>query len=149
MGGWWRLWIVASVIYGAITVVFTWEQFPNVTNTTFEKGHLERLSDRTNLILAGRVQSPFPADTPKWARDPIILKMPNGHTFEVPGNTTSKQAEEVAKDYFAVLNSILKEHRLSEVLNAFLAWVIPCLVILALGGAVHWIYRGFRPREST
>lgn len=144
MRGWWRLWIVASVIYGAIIVVFTWEQFPNVTDTPWEDSHIRLLSDKTLEILGGHAQSPFSADTPKWKRAPIILEMPNGHTFEVHGNTTSAQAQEVAKDYVGVLNSIVKERRLSAVLHAFLAWVIPCLVILALGGAVHWIYRGFR-----
>lgn len=32
--------------------------------------------------------------------------------------------------------------------EAFLAWVIPCLVILALGAAVHWVYQGFRQNRT-
>jgi len=148
LGGWWRLWVVATVIYGAIIALYAWNTFPRVENVAYEQKHLKSLSDRTLLIFAGRVQPQSPADTPEWARAPIILEMPNGHTFEVPGNTTPEQAQEVAKDYVAVLNSIANERRFSAVVNAFLAWVIPCLVILALGGAVHWIYRGFR-RGST
>ena len=99
-------------------------------------------------IFAGHLQPPAPANTPEWARNPIILEMPNGHTFEVPGNTTPEQSQEVAKDYFRVLNSIVIERRLSLVLNALFAWAIPCIAILALSSAGRWIYRGFR-RSGT
>lgn len=145
LGGWWRLWIVASVIYGAIIAVITWNSFPSVESISYETSHLKRLSDRTLQILGGRVQPPIPADTPNWARDPpIILEMPNGHTFEVLGNTTPEQSKEVAKDYVGVLNSIANERRVSALQYAFLAWMVPCLLVLALGWAVSWIYRGFR-----
>lgn len=144
LGGWWRLWIVASVIYGAIVVVFTWNTFPRMENISYEKDHLKSLSDRTLQILGGHVQPQAPSDTPQWARSPIILEMPNGHTFEVLGNTTPEQTQEVAKDYVRVLNSITSERRLSALFYAFLAWVFPCLVILAVGAAMHWIYQGFR-----
>ena len=144
LGGWWRLWIVASVVYGAIIAVFTWNSYPRVGSISYEASHLKLLSDRTLLILGGRVQPPIPADTPKWAHGPIILEMPNGHKFEVLGNTTPEQSKEVAKDYVGVLNSIANEQRISALQYAFLAWAVPCLLVLALGWAVIWIYRGFR-----
>ena len=86
----------------------------------------------------------MPADTPNWVRDPIILEMPNGHRFEVLGNTTSDQSQEVAKDYVRVLNSLANDRRMSAMRTSFLAWVVPCLMVLVLGWAVGWIYRGFR-----
>ena len=144
LGGWWRLWIVASVTYGAIVAVFTWSTFPSVETISYEESHLKLLSDRTLLILGGRVQPPIPADTPNWARAPIVLEMPNGHRFEVLGNTTSDQSKEVAKGYVHVLNSIAKERRLSALRTAFLTWAIPCLLALTLAWAVGWVYRGFR-----
>jgi hypothetical protein len=143
LSGWWRLWIVASVIYGAMIVVFTWHSYPHVESISYEASHLKRLSDRTLLILGGRVQPSIAADTPMWARAPIILEMPNGHRFEVIGNTTPEQSKEVAKDYVDVLNSIANERRISALKDAFLAWTVPCLLILALGWAVGWIQRGF------
>ncbi len=148
LGGWWRLWIVVSVIYGVIVVVFTWDNYPHVERIPYDETHLKRLSDQTLLILGGRVQPPIPADTPKWARAPIILEMPNGHTFEVLGNTTPEQSKEVAKDYVGVLNSIANERRISALEYAFFAWAIPCLLVLAFGHAVNWIYRGFRQGEK-
>ena len=148
LGGWWRLWIVVSVIYGVIVVVFTWDNYPHVERISYDETHLKRLSDQTLLILSGRVQPPIPADTPKWARAPIILEMPNGHTFEVLGNTTPEQSKEVAKDYVGVLNSIANERRVSALQYAFFAWAIPCLLVLAFGHAVSWIYRGFKRGEK-
>jgi hypothetical protein len=144
LGGWWRLWIVASVIYGAIIVVLTWNSYSRVESISYEASHIKRLSDQTLLILGGRVQPPISADTPKWASAPIILEMPNGHEFKVLGNTTPEQSKEVAKDYVGVLNSIATEQRISALQHAFLAWAVSCLLVLALGGAVRWIYRGFR-----
>lgn len=144
IGGWWRLWIVVSVIYGAIIVVFTWDSYPHVESISYDASHLKRLSDRTLLILAGRVQPPMPSDTPKWAHGSIILEMPNGHTFEVLGNTTPEQSKEVAKDYVGVLNSIANERRISALQSAFFSWAVTCLLVLVIGFAVSWIYRGFR-----
>lgn len=132
LGGWWRFWIVVSVIYGAIVVVFTWDSYPHVERISHDEAHLKRLSDRTLLILGGRVQPRIPSDTPKWVRDPIILEMPNGHIFEVRGTTTPKQSKQVAKDYVGVLNSIANERRISALQYAFFAWVVPVFWYLLL-----------------
>lgn len=148
LGIWWRIWVVASVIYGAIVAVFTWNTYPRVENISYDKNQFKSLSDQTLLILAGRVQPQVPTGAPGFHSGPITLEMPNGHTFEVPGTTTPEQAQEIAKDYVGVLNSIANERRPSAVINAFLTWLIPSLVVLALISAVHWIYRGFR-RGST
>jgi hypothetical protein len=64
--------------------------------------------------------------------------MPNGHTFEVLGNTTPEQSKEVAKDYT----------RISALHCAFLAWAVQRILVLTFGWAVRWIYRGFR-RSGT
>ncbi len=143
LGGWWRLWIVGFAIYGVIISIFIWNSYPSVENISYDASHLKLLSDRTLLILIGRVQPPMPADTEKWARAPIALEMPNGHKFEVLGNTTPEQSKEVAKDYVGVLHSIAAERRIAALQYAILAWLVPCLLVLALGWAVSWIYQGF------
>jgi hypothetical protein len=147
LGGWWRLWIVLALTYGLIVAVFTLSTFPTVESIPYDQSHLKLLSDRTLLILAGRVQPPLP-DGPAWNRDPIILEMPNHHTFEVFGSTTSEQSQEIAKDYIRVLNSIARERRIGSLKTALLAWVLPCLLILVLGWAVGWIYRGFKRNSN-
>ena len=156
LGGWWRLWIVASVIYGAIVAVFNWNSYPRVESISYEASHLKLLSDRTLQILAGRLQAQIPPPPPGfvidqssipkpgWAGDPIILEMPNGQEFKVPANTSTEQSKEVAEDYVRVLYLRANERRISALLHAFLAWAVPCLLVLALGWAVSWIYRGFR-----
>lgn len=156
LGGWWRLWIVVSATYGTIVAVFTWNSFPRVESISYEASHLKLLSDGTLLILAGRAQAQIPPPPPgfvvdqssipkpDWASAPIILEMSNGHEFKVPGNTTAEQSGEVAKDYARVLNLIAKQRRNSVLQHAFLAWAIPCFLVLALGWAVSWIHRGFR-----
>jgi hypothetical protein len=132
-----------SVIYGAIVAVLTWNSYPSDKGISYETRHLELLSQRTRLILEGRVQPPVPADAPAWVRDPIILEMPNGHRFEVVGTTTMEQSKAVATNYIRVLNAIASERRKAALRDALLAWAAPSLLLFALGWAVSGIYRGF------
>jgi hypothetical protein len=147
--GWWRLWIAAFVIYGAVIAVFTWNFYPRIEGISYEPSHLKRLSDRTLQILGGHIQPPIPTDRPGFHPDPITLEMPNGHTFEVLGNTTVEQSTEVAKDYVSVLNSIANERRISTLQRSFLTWAIPSILVLALFGVARWVYRGFGSTSTS
>ena len=144
IGGWLRLWVVGCIVYGAIVVDITVAEFPKVEGIAHNESYIKRLSDQSLLILAGRVQPAFPADAPAWARAPIVLEMPNGYTMQAPGNTTQEQAKEVVKDYAGVLQTMANEQRLSAIAKGLILWLVPCFVVLAMGLAVRWIYRGFR-----
>lgn len=144
IGGWWRLWIVATIVHGAIVLAITWKSFPGIEDIPYHASQLKSLSNRSLEILAGHTQSSVGGNDPKWKSDPIVLEMANGATFEVPGNTPNEQSQEVAKDYVRVLNSILNAKRLAAIQTAVIWWLVPCTSILALGWAIGWTYRGFK-----
>ena len=57
LGGWWRLWIVGAVIYGAGVIVAQWHDLTiSVSGIAYERHHIEKLSDRSLEILAGKTQ---------------------------------------------------------------------------------------------
>ena len=148
LGGWWRLWIAVTAIYGAVVGAFTWQTLPRVENTPYDANHLRRMSDRSLEILAGQTRSPQIQDNPKWKDAPIILEMPNGHSFEVHGNTPNEQFQDIAKDYVKVLGSVVDEKRTVTIQHAFLLWLIPCLIVLTLGWGVGCVCRGFKQRTE-
>jgi hypothetical protein len=144
IGGWWRLWIVAATVYGAVVLAITWQSFPRIEEIPYHVSQLKSLSDRSLEILAGHTQPSVAKNDPKWKSAPIVLEMANRATFEVPGNTPDEQSQEIAKDYVRVLNSIVQEKRLAAIQTAVIWWLIPCIFVLALGWAIGWTYRGFK-----
>jgi hypothetical protein len=148
LGGWWRLWIVTTTVYAAAVAAFVGYSFPRVEGLLFEEGHIKLLSTRSREILAGRTQPASTLADPEWKRAPFIFEMPNGHRFEVPGNTPIEQAEELARDYMAVLLSLTKQRRNEALGSALLIWIVPSLLLLAAGWGIGWVYRGFRPVDA-
>jgi hypothetical protein len=144
LGGWWRLWIIGAGIYGAVVAIFQWEHI-NVRrqDIKFEKRHVERLSDRSLEILIGSKASSDKAHSVNNREDKILVKMPNGAEFPLPSDTTKEQVAEVSKDYDTVLESLASERRFAAVFQALAIWLVPTFVVLGLGYAVRWIYRGF------
>jgi hypothetical protein len=144
LGGWWRLWIIGTGIYGAVVAIFQWEHI-NVRghDIKFEKRHVERLSDRSLEIMIGAKASPDKANWLNNREDKIIVRMPNGAEFPFPGGTPKEQLAEVSKDYDTVLKSLASERRFAAAIQASLIWLVPTFVVLGLGYAVRWIYRGF------
>jgi|SRR6266542_3854931 len=144
LGGWWRLWIVGSALYGVIVATLTWDTFPQVETIPYDESQLKLLSNETRAILRGLDQPSATAKEFGFAADLKVLEMPNGHRFEVVSTTTQEQADQVARDYVRALQSIANEQRLSSLGHGLALWVIPCLIILALGFAARWVYRGFK-----
>jgi hypothetical protein len=78
-----------------------------------------------------------------WEDAPLVLEMPNGYQFHVAGDTKPEQTALVGREYVRVLQAATTEAKIAAVGNALLIWLIPSLVVCALGLAVAWIFRGF------
>jgi hypothetical protein len=144
IGGWWRIWIVGSVLYGAVVALTSWPDAPRADTIMWDDSQLTRVSDRTLDILAGKVQPAFAADAPEWARAPRVLELPNGQTLNVPGNTTDEQIQEVTKDLARVRKSIANERHNGALRRILILWIAPCAIALILGWSITWIRRGFK-----
>lgn len=145
LGGWLRLWIVGAVIYAAAIIVVQWHDLTiSMTGIAYKHDHIERLSDHSLEILAGKTQPDHEGSSSQYQKDQIIITMPNGTKFNFPGKTPREQLDEVTKDYTAVLESLASESRATAIVRAFYVWLAPSLACLAFGWAVRWIYRGFK-----
>lgn len=169
LGGWWRLWIVLTAIYGCAVAAFTWLTWPDVSSIPHDPAFLKQMSPDATLVLerpktlpeleralveADRAKNPEFArkldqqivrlrEGPKWQQSPIVLQMPNGHEFQVAGDTPNDLATLVGKEYVRVLQSVVSEKRFKAIGTAVLVWLIPAAIACALGLAVAWIIRGF------
>ncbi len=170
LGGWWRLWIVLTLIYGGAVTAFTWMSWPDVSRISHDPAFLKQLSADAVLILerpktlpeleralveADRAKNTEFArnlaqqiirlrEAPKWQQAPKVLEMPNGHEFQVAGDTPDDLATLVAKEYVRVLQSVASERRFTAIGTALLVWFLPSAFVCALGLAVAWVVRGFR-----
>ena len=131
LSGWQRLWILLSVIYLVIPVLFLIADWPT-------KKEIED----------------------KWVYDTLeIVRQPSDSVFEIRSayNDLSNQElvervhkkfgkakfEKIDKEYQKELKN-LNYKRLKSFGVAFLFWIVPVIVLYILGKGVGWVYRGFR-----
>lgn len=136
LNGWQRLWIIVSVIYLLLVVLFTWISWP--TAKEIESSWLYSLIEATK----------DPGDYSYQIRE-AYQDVPDR---ELIRRINEKYAEQ--KDYKEELQKInqryqkqlasLGRNRLTSLGIAFMAWIIPIGMVYLLGLAVGWIHKGFQ-----
>jgi hypothetical protein len=170
LGGWWRLWIVLTMVYGGLVATYTGLSWPEVSHISHDPSFLKQMSPEALAIInrpktltdleqafvaADRASATENArklaqevrrqqELPEWERAPLVLSMPNGYEFQVAGDTKSDQANLVGRDYVRVLQSTASERRVTDVVRALFIWLVPSAILCALGSAVGWVFRGFK-----
>ena len=169
LGGWWRLWIVLSVIYAGLVVVYTAGRWPDLSQVSHHPAFIFQMTPQAQIVinrpksLAELEQALIEADrngdtqnardfamriqeirkNDNWEDAPRLLEMPNGHRFEVAGDTKPEQATMVIQEYTRVLQLSARDDKVAASLKGFLTWLLPSLLICALGFSGAWIRRGF------
>jgi hypothetical protein len=72
------------------------------------------------------------------------VKMPNGHVMAFSSDLPIQDTEAVAKAYWSIIEKESRQKRVQYVLQAFLWWIGPVIVMYGFGWSVGWVYRGFR-----
>lgn len=202
LGGWWRLWVFLSVLWGVGVVVVVVADWPgNVAKRVLSEEDMKLLSPQTQKMLADakskevldllakdnifdepskprgmpwerfqkaeaakrpngkpwesapaehRVDGMKPSYTIPPAPDDLLLipyVMRSGQELRLLCGTESLDA--VKQDYERVQVLALRYARFSKVGYALLAWLMPCLTILALGLGFRWVVRGFKKETAT
>jgi hypothetical protein len=152
LGGWWRLWIALSVIYGCLVAVYTFNTFPNLENTPHSDEYLSMMSTQAKQIISIKARPLPPPPKGESGLEPLFmgrgpderfLSMPNGFTFTLAGHLTSEQRNIVAHEYTRVLYSVLPSAQLGAILTALLVWLGPVIAVCFLGLTTRWVIRGF------
>ena len=74
---------------------------------------------------------------------PDPIEFPNGALLDVGVAEQKGDTDRVAAAYWAVVESATRAERWTRGWQMALAWLIPCVVLYALGWAVAWVRRGF------
>jgi hypothetical protein len=170
LGGWWRLWIVLTFLYGVLVASYTGMYWPEVSRISHHPAFIYRMSPEARAVLSrpkslaeleqALVEADRAGATEKarevsqeilrirkrdnWEDVPLVLEMPNGYQLQVASDTKREQANMLGREYVRVLQTATSEARLSAIGNALLIWLTPSIIICALGLAAAWILRGFR-----
>jgi hypothetical protein len=160
LNGWWRLWIVLSIVYGVVVATLFWPRPLSGESIPHDSAFVNEMSPDTQKIveelefedLLRRRQAAFGGEPPKPPENrpsPITLRMPNGHDFQIPGDTTEEQAKRVGKEYVRVLMAQADRKRRLVIETGFLIWLIPSVAVAVLGLTFAWIRRGFQKQQRT
>jgi hypothetical protein len=162
-----RLWIVLSVIYGALVASITWLSFStNAIQVTDEEFLRELPDQQSRLVIHWDHPVPSIAGSSPWKNDPPLarqstskeafdpstakpeppfqkIEMADGYTVTVSGNATDADFKAFGKAWLQASSKKLSAERWRLVQTTLLIWLVPCIVSLAIGMAVRWIRRGF------
>ena len=138
LNGWWRLWILSSLIYLGFVIFIAVVDFPSPGNIYISDDEIiKNLSARTMEIRTKGDKS-----SPKWNVD-----LNNGYKVNVPVNTIDSDLEYIAKDYNDSIHKIADGKRVPFIGKMIFVWLIPCIAVYALGLSLRWVCRGFRKAE--
>lgn len=89
---------------------------------------------------------------PEWAKplDDIYqtIEMPNKHEIKFLNKSSDEDIIAASQEYWQIVEQKTKETRLQLLFNAFLFWIIPCLLSYVSGLSIHWVYKGFKKKSD-
>ena len=164
LNGWWRLWIVASVLWLPIAWIIATPQGENAYGQhrpeflnqldDAEQASLSRVETlafqydgvRIDTASGDKIPPAMPSD--HWAQESwetaIGVEMPNGFVLVFSPAVSLEAREQTINSYTEIAAEAANSQRLKQI--AFTATLIGSLplVLLALGLTVAWIRSGFR-----
>jgi hypothetical protein len=132
MGGWWRLWVVGSLVWVASVAAFTYTTWPSQPQAPDHPAFHYQLESKQREMLAD-----------EGVTTGTGVLMPNGYTLQFKPDVDQDAMAAVAQAYHAITVRAQGEARRSLVLTSLQVAVIPCLVLAALGWGIGWVRRGF------
>src|SRR3990172_2715376 len=145
LGGWLRLWIVVSVVYLVVMIVFVAFTLPQASSVFHSSSFYDQMSPELRGKLLGA--NSIATDPPE--RDALLdearkrgliveVNMPNGHVLVFASDVPQNEQERTAKTYWTIVEKAAAEERRKYFGIAFLWWIIPVLGVFVLGWAVGW-----------
>ena len=148
LGGWSRLWIVASVIYLASVIAFVLATYPQAEAIPHSDAFYDRLSPAVRkTFLDARGKSKDREALLEEARRRDLLEqveMPNRHLLTFSKDLPEAEKQAAARSYWTVVEHAATVERNHFVLRAFAWWIGPIIALYVLGWAFDWVYRGFK-----
>lgn len=77
------------------------------------------------------------------------IEMPNKHTIQFKNKSSKDDMNAASKEYWLGVEEKTTEKKMHFLVNAFLSWIIPCILLYVAGCGIHWVYKGFRKNPKT
>ena len=134
LSGWWRLWIVCSVVWTLAVLGASYALFPGDVMAPHSIEFINSLPEhhRNSLILDNN--SPVGTEA----------EFPNGYVMKFRAGISRDEMNEVAREYAKkAAQSHVKEQR-SFLKAAVAVAIVPIALTAMLGLSIAWIRRGFK-----
>jgi hypothetical protein len=148
LNGWQRLWVLTSLIYLTFVIFIAVIDFSKPWNSIPPGEIKKNLSEKSLLLI--KAADKF-ADKDGWIDVALVMpiKFPDNTEVLVPADTKQVDLDYINKDSGETSNKLTNKMRINFIGKMFATWLIPCLVVYALGLSFHWVYRGFKINKST
>ena len=140
INGWWRLWIVVSIIWFFICLPFMVFSFINGENGKPIARHyliLKSLSKNQQELIVSRIENKNDFKTQPE-------KFQNGETIYFKLPLSKEQINEWSQNYIENGKKIQKNVVIKNLFAYMLTIITPPIIILSLGFGVAWIKSGFK-----
>lgn len=142
--GWYRLWILLSLIYLCLIVFYCSIIFPKPEKIGHKYEFYKELS-KTSFAMLYNNGNPLLVDM-ALGNESLSVAMPNGHTMVFSNKFKQADLEGAAKEYWSVIEKKANEERIHLILYAFILWLGPCIALYVLGRGIRWVYQGFKSK---
>ena len=153
LNGWHRLWIVLAAAWSLPVLTYTYLEWPIAGSITKADVYARMKSDDAKRfvdyydVLAAKVGGTSPRytieDPGQQSNEGLVVQI-DGRTVQFVNGVSREDMNLIAGSYHAALLRILAIKREALAIQAFALWMVPAVMLYALGWAIGWIRRGFR-----
>ena len=147
MNGWHRLWILITVIYAGVILVIAISVITDV-RPSVSPATLRHVSNDTLRALDATLAFRFAPDgVPSKAHLENLLV--EGATIQVPSDLKERAKVTIARDVHSAMQKEANRERLHLVGVYFAMWLVPSILVLAIGHGIAWVLRGFPSKKNA
>ena len=158
LSGWQRLWVLMSAVFLGLVAAYVSLTLPNPVDIPHSQTFYDQLRpELRNLIATTKSPEQFHVERPtrpgdrqklqeEWDKaEPLYhVKMPNGHVISFLITVPEKDMNDVAREYWRIIEKEVDQRRLRYAFIAFLLWGGSVIILYLLGWSIRWVHRGFK-----
>ena len=157
LGGWWRLWIVLSLLWAGVILGFgrstgwtspLWVPLDDELRAAYRSAHwaskpgVWRRPSKPDSAIRFVPVDPFY----EWESGEVGDSLSRGRIDSL--RVVADSAHGTKDPFVALLKAKARSARLHQAFMLFRAWALPALGLLVFGLCITWIRRGFQKREA-
>jgi hypothetical protein len=151
LSGWQRLWILLAIIWAVPVVAFTIAALPTDTESEiYAQWAIEKIELIRRFHGQNESQTEYRRKVYGNATDREVVRPradPSKH-FDPLTAMPGDELDAINQRYESRLAQLERHSPIGTAIRGFLVWALPAIALYLLGIGVHWVYSGFRSRET-